>query len=82
MDAIATIGGASIFLAAGIAVFAAWFCYAKFTPAALHCGEFADRGSGIPEVAGYNPKFRVGNFLHARAGAAQPLVDWARMASS
>jgi len=82
MGAIATIGGASIFLAAGIAVFAAWFCYAKFTPAALHCGEFAVHAGAIAEAAGPNPKFRVGPFPDVGVAAAQPLVDWARMASS
>jgi hypothetical protein len=82
MDAIATIGVASIFLAAGIAVFAAWFCYAKFTPAALHCGEFADRAAAITEAAGGNPKFRIGHFPDVNVGAAKPVVCRVPMASA
>jgi hypothetical protein len=34
-----------------------WLCYAKITPAALHCGEFARHCLANAEAAGVVPEF-------------------------
>jgi hypothetical protein len=46
-------------LAARDFAFAASFCYANITPAALHRGDLDDRGRESAEAAGHNPKFQL-----------------------
>jgi hypothetical protein len=57
-------------------------CYAKITPAALHCGDFNGRCRNGVEAVGRKPKFEVSGSLGARAGAAPAVVRMPRMASS
>jgi hypothetical protein len=54
---------ASKFLAARDGVFTPLLCYAKITPAALHCGEIACPHRDRDEAAGRKPEFRVSNFI-------------------
>jgi hypothetical protein len=49
---------ATNFSAARNAVFTALLCYARITPAALHCGKIAQRGGEGAEAAGGRPEFR------------------------
>jgi hypothetical protein len=52
----------SNFSAAAIAVLTASLCYARFTPAALHCGEIACACRHDAEAAGHKLEFRVSDF--------------------
>jgi hypothetical protein len=61
---------ASNFLAARDRLFTALLCYAKITPAALHCGEIDCAGRDGDEAAGAKPEFRVSNFIHDAQGSA------------
>jgi hypothetical protein len=54
---------ASNFLAARDAVVTALLCYAKITPAALHCNEIGWPCRDGDEAAGRKPEFRVSNFI-------------------
>jgi hypothetical protein len=56
-------------------VFAASLCYAKITPAALHCGEIAGRCREGAEAAGRNPKFGLSDFPRVKAGLAAAVVQ-------
>jgi hypothetical protein len=69
-------------LAAGIAVFAASWCYAKITPALLHRGEIAGRCCELAEAAGRKLEFEMSDFLRLIALAAFPVVPSRSMASS
>jgi hypothetical protein len=69
-------------LAAGIAVFAASWCYAKITPALLHRGEIGSGYCELAEAAGRKPEFEMSHFLRATALAAIPVVQSRSMASS
>jgi hypothetical protein len=69
-------------LAAGIAVFAASWCYAKITPALLHRGEIAGQCCELAEAAGRKLEFEMSDFLHATALAAFPVMQSRAMASS
>jgi hypothetical protein len=71
-----------IFWQPGNAVFAASLCYAKITPAALHCGEYRRRCRERAEAAAANPKFGLHDFLRVSAGAAMATLEAARMAAS
>jgi hypothetical protein len=51
-----------IFRQRGIAVFAASFCYAKITPAALQRGEFSGCCGKDAEALGQKRKSRSGDF--------------------
>jgi hypothetical protein len=51
-----------IFRQRGIAVFAASFCYAKITPAALQRGEFSGCRGKDAETLGRKRKSRSGDF--------------------
>jgi hypothetical protein len=62
-------------LAAGIGVIAASFCYAKFTPAALHHGEFGERLGKGDEALGCNPKFELSQSWRVIAGSAEPIAQ-------
>jgi len=62
---------ASIFLAAGIGVFAASLCYAKITPAALHRGESGERRGKGDEALGCNPKFELSQSWRVIASPAE-----------
>jgi hypothetical protein len=70
---------ASNFLAAGIAAFAASFCYAKITPAALHRGEIRAR---CREAVARNSKFGLINFRLHVAGAGAQIVKVSPVAAS
>jgi hypothetical protein len=70
----ATALSVSKFLAARDRGFTALWCYAKITPAALHCGKFIHRRRGYAEAAGYNPEFEVSDFVHAGDGSARPFA--------
>jgi hypothetical protein len=71
-----------IFWQPGIAVFAASLCYAKITPAALHCGEFRRRCRERTEAAAANPKFGLRDFPRVSAGAAMATLRASWMAAS
>ena len=62
---------ASIFLAAGIGVFAASFCYAKFAPAALLRGKFLQNRRKDDEALGRSPKFELSQSWRVIAGSAE-----------
>jgi hypothetical protein len=64
----------SNFSAARIGVFAATWCYAKITPAALHRGDFACRGRKDREVSGRHSKFAMSYFRRVVAASAAPLT--------
>jgi hypothetical protein len=49
-------------------------CYAKITPAALHCGNFIPHRRDDAEAAGRNPEFEVSDFAQAIDGSAQPFA--------
>jgi hypothetical protein len=49
-------------LAAEIAAFTTQWCYAKITPAALHRGNFANRGHENGEAVGRRLEFRSRDF--------------------
>jgi hypothetical protein len=69
-------------LAAGIAVFAASWCYAKITPALLHRGEIARRCCELAEAAGRKLEFELSNLLRVIALAAIPVVQWHQVEQS
>jgi hypothetical protein len=72
---IATIAQPSKFSAAGLAAFTVEWCYAKITPAALHCGEIGGGAEKNAEAVGCGPKFRSIDFdaspLGWRGGSRQ-----------
>jgi hypothetical protein len=55
---------ATNFLAARNAAFTALWCYARITPAALHCGKIDERRGEGAEAAGGRPEFWVSDFAH------------------
>jgi hypothetical protein len=69
-------------LAAGIAVFAASWCYAKITPALLHRGEIAGRCCERAEAAGRKLEFEMSIFLRLIALPAFSVVQPRSVASS
>jgi hypothetical protein len=69
-------------LAAGIAVFAASWCYAKITPALLHRGEIGSRYCELAEAAGGKPESDMSDFFRGIALAAIPVVQSRSMTSS
>jgi hypothetical protein len=62
-------------LAARETVLIASLCYAKFTPAALHCGETVCPRRDDAEAAGRKPEFRVGDFSRIVDGLDGPIVQ-------
>jgi hypothetical protein len=48
-------------------------CYAKITPAALHCGKFNARTGEDAEAAGPRAEFELSDSPHVTAGSA-PLI--------
>jgi hypothetical protein len=71
-----------IFWQRGITVFAASFCYAKITPAALQRGEFGDRGGRHAEALGRKRKSGLSDFWRAASGAVLPIAETPWMAPS
>jgi hypothetical protein len=69
-------------LAAGIAVFAASWCYAKITPALLHRGEIGSGYCELAEAAGGKPESDMSDFFRGIALAAIPVVQSRSMTSS
>jgi len=63
-------------------VFAASWCYAKITPAALQRGKFRRHCRERAEAAGANPKFRSSKSPRVAAGWALPVVRPRWLASS
>jgi hypothetical protein len=61
---------ASNFLAARIGAFEALLCYAKITPAALHCGDFARCCRESAEAAAGHSKFGLSRSPRGFAGIA------------
>jgi hypothetical protein len=55
-------GMPSNFLAAEIAAFTTSWCYAKITPAALHRGNFSNRGDESGEAVGRGLEFQSHEF--------------------
>jgi hypothetical protein len=45
-------------------------CYAKITPAALHCGEFASHARENAEAAGSRPEFGLSDERRSIGGEA------------
>jgi hypothetical protein len=66
---------ATNFLAARNAVLTALLCYARITPAALHCSDFRDCDDRGGEAAGRRPEFAVSNFAHGIDGSAPPFAE-------
>jgi hypothetical protein len=62
-------------LAAGDRAFTTSLCYAKITPAALHCGNFIHRCRDDAEAAGGKPEFELSDSSRITAGAAPPVVQ-------
>jgi hypothetical protein len=69
-------------LAARIDAFEASWCYAKSTPAALHCGEFDGRDRNAVEAVGRKLKFDPGDFRLCRVAGAPPALPGLSMAAS
>jgi hypothetical protein len=69
-------------LAAQDFAFTASLCYAKFTPAALHCGGLDDRCRESAEAAGRKRKFELSDFRRFIASAAVPAAQMPWMAPS
>jgi hypothetical protein len=76
---------ASNFLAARDSVSTTLLCYAKITPAALHCGKIDERRGEGAEAAGGEPEFEVSDFAHGIDGLAPPFAEgsgWHRLKQS
>jgi len=71
---------ATNFLAAGNAVFTALWCYARITPAALHCGKIDERRGEGAEAAGGRPEFEVSDSARVVADLVPALAKAPRMA--
>jgi hypothetical protein len=71
-----------IFWQRGIAVFAAAFCYAKITPAALQRGEFCGRCDWHAEALGPKRKSGAGDFWRTASGPVLPIAETPWMAPS
>jgi hypothetical protein len=63
-------------------VFAASLCYAKITPAALHCGGFDDRRRRRAEALARKTKFELSNSWGVVACQAPAAVKTLLMAPS
>jgi hypothetical protein len=50
-------------------------CYAKITPAALHCGNFIHRCRDGAEAAGRKLEFELSDSSRITVGAALPVVQ-------
>jgi len=64
-----------IFWQHGIAVFAASFCYAKITPAALQRGEFNGRCGWHAEALGRKRKSGSSDFWRTTSGPVLPIAE-------
>jgi hypothetical protein len=71
-----------IFWQRGIAVFAAPFCYAKITPAALQRGEFSGGCGKDAEALGRKRKSGLSDFWRATSGPVLPIAETPWMAPS
>jgi hypothetical protein len=71
---------ATSFLAARNAVFTALWCYARITPAALHCGKIDERRGEGAEAAGGRPEFRVSDSARVVADLVPAFAKALRMA--
>jgi hypothetical protein len=69
-------------LAARIGAFEASLCYAKFTPAALHRGEFAGAARQAAEAVGRRAGFEFGDVRRGGIGSAMPAPEASLMAAS
>jgi hypothetical protein len=71
-----------IFWQRGIAVFAASFCYAKITPAALQRGEFSGGCGEDGEALGRKRKSGSSDFWRTASGPVLPIAETPWMAPS
>jgi len=71
-----------IFWQHGIAVFAASFCHAKITPAALQRGEFSGRCGWHAEALGRKRKSGSSDFWRTTSGPVLPIAETPWMAPS
>jgi hypothetical protein len=73
---------ASNILAAEIAAFTTLWCYAKIAPAALHRGEFDNRGDESAEALGCRLEFQSRDFPRVIAAAPRRVAQPPCMARS
>jgi hypothetical protein len=73
---------ATNFLAARNAAFTALLCYARITPAALHCNDFRDCNDRGGEAAASKTEFELDCRPGATTGSTQPIFKTLALASS